>query len=169
MIYTRTLIARLAVTLSEKIEGVKMHAKNFVVAVPAGLLATAGMTVVMLMAPVAGMPAINMPRVLGYSVGMPLSAGMVLNFILGVVLALSFAVFLTRGFPVPAWLNGVVFGIALWSFLMIIGGPVIGWGLFASRTASPIGTILTSFLGHIVFGWTLAFTYQKVSSRAWQL
>lgn len=169
MIYTRTFIARIAVTVSEKLEGVKMHGRNILVAVPAGLVATAVMTVVMLMAPVAGIPAINMPRVLGWSVGMPLSAGMVLNFVLGVGLAILFAFLLTRGFPVPAWANGVLFGIALWALLMIIVGPMIGWGLFAAGTAFPFGIILTSLLGHIAFGWTLGFAYEKVLTQVWQM
>lgn len=165
MIYTRTFIARLAVTVSEKTEGVKTQAKNIAVAVPAGLIATAVMTVVMLMAPLAGVPAINMPRVLGWSVGVPLAAGVVLNFVLGVLLALLFAVFLTRRFAAHAWMNGALFGVAIWAFLMIIGGPLIGWGVFASRTASPLDTILTSFLGHLAFGWTLGFVYQKIVLR----
>ncbi len=140
-----------------------MQGRKIVVAVPAGLVATAVMTVVMLMAPVAGIPAINMPRVLGWSVGMPLSAGMVLNFIVGVGLALLFAVYLSRRFAVPFWMLGAFLGVALWLFLMVFVGPVIGWGLFASRTASPWGTVLTSLIGHLAFGLTLGFTYEKVA------
>lgn len=165
MVYTRTFIARVAAGVSEKIEGVKMQRNNIVVAVPAGLIATAAMTVLMLMAPVAGIPAINMPRVLGWSVGVRLSTGMVLNFVLGVVLAVLFAIFLTRRFAAASWVIGTLFGLALWAFLMLIGGPAIGWGLFASRTASPVGTVLTTFFGHIAFGWTLGFTYEKAAMR----
>lgn len=165
MLYTRTFIARVAVTVSDKIEGVKMQAKNIIVAVPAGMVATAVMTVVMLMAPAAGFPAINMPRVLGWSIGMPLSGGMVLNFVLGVALAIGFTVFFSRWFAAPSWMLGAFFGIALWLFLMIVAGPMIGWGLFASRTPSPWGTVLTSFVGHLAFGWTLGFTYEIVAER----
>src|SRR5512140_14539 len=165
MIYTRTFIARVAVTVTEQMGGMKMHSRNVAVAVPAGLVATAVMTVVMLMAPVAGIPAINMPRVLGWSVGVPLSAGMVLNFAMGVTLALLFALGFIRQFALAAWMNGILFGMALWAFLMVVGGPVIGWGLFAAKTASPLGTILTTFLGHMAFGWTLGFTYEKVIVR----
>ncbi len=163
MVYTRTFIARVAVAVSEKIERVKMRGKNIVVALPAGLIATAVMTVVMLMAPVAGIPAINMPRVLGWSVGVPLSTGMVLNFVLGVALAVLFAVFLARRLGFPEWISGALYGIALWLFLMVIAGPLIGWGFFAYSTAFPIGTILTSFLGHLAFGLTLGFAYEKVA------
>jgi hypothetical protein len=165
MVYTRTFLARLAVAVSEKSEAVKKKAKNFALAIPAGLIAAAAMTVVMLMAPVLGIPAINLPRVLGWLIRAPLSVGMVLNFLLGMVMALLFAAFYSRWSAIPGWVQGVLFGMALWFFLMIVAGPLIGWGLFGTRTASPMGTLLTSVLGHLVFGWTLGFTYGKIELR----
>ena len=165
MLYARTFFPRLAVEATEKSKGMKLQGKDIVPSVPAGLVATAAMTVVMLMAPLAGLPAINMPRIVGWSIGAPLSTGLVLNFLLGVALALLFGAFYSRQIAVSVWVHGVVFGVALWLLLQIVVGPLIGWGLFASRTPLPLGTLLTSLLGHLVFGWTLGFVYERIRLR----
>jgi hypothetical protein len=165
MLCSRTFFPRLAVEATEKSKGMKLQRKDIVPAVPAGLIATAAMTVVMLMAPLAGLPSINMPRVVGWSIRAPLSTGLVLNFLLGVALALLFGAFYSRRIAVSVWVHGVVFGVALWLLLLSLVGPIIGWGLFASRTSSPSGTLLTSLLGHLVFGWTLGFVYERISLR----
>jgi hypothetical protein len=163
--YTRTFIARLAVALSDRIEELKMQGQRIAVALPAGLVATAVMTVVMLLTPLAGLPAINMPRVLGWAVGMPLSVGVVLDFIVGVVIAAMYALFFTRRFSGAGWMNGLVFGFGLWLVLMVIAGPLMGWGLFAFSTASPFGTMLTCLLGTLPYGCTLGFAHEIAARR----
>lgn len=146
-----------------------MQEKNIAIAVPAGLAATGVMSVVMLLAPLFGIPEVNLPRLLGTFVGMSLSVGMLLYFILGIGVAVFFATVFSRWLPAPAWLQGALLGVGLWLFLMVIGGPLIGWGLFASNTSAPAGILLTSLLGHLAFGVTLGYTYEKVALRIWSV
>ena len=141
--------------------------KNILVAIPAGLAATGVMTIVMLLAPIIGIPEVNLPRLIGTLLGMSLSVGLLLHFTLGIGVAILFAVGFTGRSMAPTWLQGLLYSVAVWLFLMLVAGPVGGWGLFASHTASPSGVLLTSLLGHLAFGTTMGLIYEKAALRLW--
>ncbi len=142
-----------------------MREKNIAIAVPAGLIATAVMAVVMLLAPLAGIPEINLPRAIGWWIGLPLSGGLILFFLFGIVAAMLFVIRVYGRLSLPLPLLGTLFGVGLWLCLMTIGGPLIGWGMFASKTGRPLGTLLTTLVGHIAIGGTLGFAYERVIKR----
>ena len=146
-----------------------MQEKNLMVAFPVGLAASGVMTVVMLLTPLVGLPEINIPRLLANWMGTSLSMGMLTYFLLGVGLSVFFATIFSRWLVAPAWLQGLLFGVVLWLFFMVMGSPLIGWGLFASNTGSPGGTLITSLLGHFSFGATLGFAYEKTGMRVWSM
>lgn len=56
----------------------------------AGIIGTAIMTVVMMVAPMMGMPKMSPPKILAGMLGMPILVGWVMHFVIGIVFAFAY-------------------------------------------------------------------------------
>ncbi|MBT3347542.1 MAG: hypothetical protein HOM84_04970 [Thiotrichales bacterium] len=137
-------------------------------AIIAGLSATALMSVVAMMAPMMGMPKMDFGDMLGTNnpmMAMPYMAGWMMHFVVGVVLAIVYALMvsnikcLIKGLPErssPA--RGVIFAMIPFVIAQSMMMPMMGNGFWSN---GDMMMIMGSLIGHIVFGATLGSVYKE--------
>ncbi|MBX2991820.1 MAG: DUF2938 family protein [Bacteroidetes bacterium] len=136
---------------------------NFGKAVLAGLAGTLVMTVVMLMAPLIGMPPMPIGNMLAGFMGIPVALGWAGHFMIGGVLAVIYATVFANRLPGSPFVRGALYGLIPWFIAQIMVNPMMGAGMFASNTPAPIMMVLGSMLGHLVYGAVLGAVYGKAS------
>ena len=141
-----------------------MQTNNVTKTVFAGLAATAVMTMIMLMAPLMGMPEMNIGKMLGEFMGVPTAVGWLAHFMIGTVLAIIFARILFSRLPGSPVVKGLLFGLVPWFVAQVMMNPMMGAGLFASNTPAPMMMVMGSLLGHAVYGAVLGGVYGRASS-----
>lgn len=124
-------------------------------AVLAGLLATAVMTALMLMAPMLGMPPMNIGKLLASRMGGNIALGWVGHFMIGTVLALIYAGFFVHRLRGPAGARGAVFSLLPWLVAQSVMMPMMGMGFFSGSMLMAVG----SLMGHLVYGFVLGQVY----------
>jgi uncharacterized membrane protein YagU involved in acid resistance len=130
-------------------------------AVAAGLIGTAAMTVVGLwVAPLMGMPAMNPAQMLAGAMGGNLALGWMAHLMIGVVLALIYAV-AAPALPGKPVVRGALYGIAPYLMAQIIVIPMMGMPLFSGSVVMAMG----SLVGHMVYGAIVGGVYGPVEAR----
>jgi hypothetical protein len=143
-----------------------MMQQNFGKAAAAGLAGTLAMTMLMLMAPIMGMPEMNIGKMLGGFMGIPEAIGWIAHFMIGIVLALIYVYVFSSKLPGNGIVRGALYGLIPWFVSQIMVNPMMGAGLFASNTPAPILTVMGSLMGHLVYGAVLGGVYgTKVALR----
>jgi len=91
--------------------------KNLIVmkSVTAGALGTLAMTIFAAMAPLMGMPEMNVPKMLSGAMGLPMVFGWVAHFMVGIVLALLYATVFYNRFKG----SRVIKGIQCWNIFRL--------------------------------------------------
>ncbi|HZZ84906.1 MAG TPA: DUF6789 family protein [Anaeromyxobacteraceae bacterium] len=135
---------------------------NWTRAVVAGLVATAAMTALMLMAPRMGLPPMNIGAMLGSVMGGSLLLGWMTHFAIGAALALAYAAFFASRLPGPGFARGALYALAPWLAAGLMVMPMMGAGLFGGAFAAGFG----SLMGHLVYGAVLGGLYRPAESRA---
>jgi len=137
-------------------------------AILAGFIATLVMTTIMYMAPMMGMPKMDVAAMLGGMLGQampePMSSawlmGMILHFVNGsVIFPLIYASVLYNLLPGAPWRKGIVWGLILWFISQAMVMPMMGAGLFSSHTPQPLMTVIGSLVGHFIYGAILGGIY----------
>lgn len=124
-------------------------------AVLAGMFATAIMTALMLMAPMMGMPPMNIGKMLASQMGGNIALGWAAHFMIGVVLALIYAGFFVRRLRGPAAVRGAVFSLLPWLVAQLVMMPMMGMGFFSGSMLMAAG----SLMGHLAYGFVLGQVY----------
>lgn len=133
--------------------------KNPGKSIVAGLIGTLVMTGFMLMAPMMGMPEMNIGKMLGMFMGMPEMAGWLAHFMIGSVLAVFYAVIFQPKIPGNGVVRGMMFGLIPWLMAQVIVNPMMGAGFFAMNTPAPMAMVMGSLMGHLVYGAVLGSVY----------
>jgi uncharacterized membrane protein YagU involved in acid resistance len=128
---------------------------NWKRAVAGGLVATAVMTVLMLMAPVMGLPPMNIGAMLGSMMGGSLFLGWMAHFAIGTVLAIVYAAIFATRLPGPGFLRGALYGLVPWIMAQLVVMPMMGAGAFGGSFGAGFG----SLMGHLVYGAVLGGIY----------
>lgn len=131
-------------------------------AVLAGITGTAAMTMLMLLAPRMGMPPMNIGAMLGSMMGGNVALGWVAHFMIGSILAVSYAVIFAARFPGPAAVRGALFSLLPWLMSQLIVMPMMGMGLFSGSMLAAGG----SLMGHLVFGAVTGSIYGTPAESA---
>lgn len=100
-------------------------------AVLGGLTGTAAMTVLMLMAPLMGLPPMNIGKMLGSVMGGVVALGWIAHFMIGTVLALGYAAFFAGRLPGPPVARGAAYSLLPWLMAQLVVMPMMGAGLFS--------------------------------------
>ena len=134
----------------------------------AGLVATAGMTALLLVEPSVGLPKIAMGQVLASSLGFTTAhldagpaVGWVLHFAIGGVLALIYAAAIEARLPGPGVMRGVLYGLLVFLVAQVVFMPLVGGGLFSRGDPE---LITGSLLGHLLYGAILGWGYHGLRS-----
>src|SRR5260370_29396641 len=123
----------------------------------AGVVGTSVMTALMLMAPLMGLPPMNIGQMLGSIMGGSTVAGWMAHFVIGTMLAGIYAVFFVQRLPgVPA-VRGAIFALLPWLVAQVAVMPMMGAGLFSGSMIAAGA----SLIGHIVYGAAVGAAYGK--------
>lgn len=128
-------------------------------AVAAGIAGTIVMTAFAMIAPLMGMPEMNIPRMLADFMGFPVIVGWLAHFMIGTVLALAYASVFVRKLPGQPAVKGILFGLIPWFMAQILVNPMMGAGIFAVNTPAPLMMVIGSLAGHVVYGAVAGFVY----------
>lgn len=93
---------------------------NYLALAVAGIVGTALMTMVMIMAPKMGMPKMDVPGMLAGMLGGNKGVGMMMHFVMGILFAFAYTFLPT--FADNIWLNAVVLGFVHW----LVVGALMG-------------------------------------------
>lgn len=124
-----------------------------------GIIGTAVMTVVMMIAPMMGMPKMNPPQMLSMMMGFPIIVGWIVHFMIGVIFAMAYAfLFINVVKKVNNnILKGAIFGMAVFIFaqiMMAIMGAMMGG--MPPMEGSMMLIMIGSIMGHVIFGIVVA-------------
>lgn len=133
-------------------------------AVIAGLAATAAMTVFTFMAPLMNIE-MNILGMLAGTMGAPVIVGWIAHFMIGVILAVSFAVVYYPNFGSSNKIkSGAIFSLVPWLMAQIVVMPMMaivnGGTYFSGFFSGSIVLAFASLMGHLLFGVVLGLIYK---------
>jgi hypothetical protein len=120
-----------------------------------GLIATAAMTLLMLVAPMMGMPKMPIGEMLAGFMGIPVVFGWIAHFMIGVVLAAAYVIFWKDRLSSKPVVKGLLFSLIPFFIAQIIVMPMMGAGLFSMNSGAPMMMVMGSLIGHLVYGAVL--------------
>ena len=144
---------------------------NVLSAVISGILGTFAISMVMAVAPMMGMPKMNIVDMLSTMFGKSnLVLGWMMHLMMGAVFALIYAFLWSIGIGSAGWLSGLIFGAAHWLVVGLIMGviPIMHAGIKNGDVEAPGlwmtnqgGTLsfIGGLMGHMVFGLVVALVY----------
>jgi uncharacterized membrane protein YagU involved in acid resistance len=144
---------------------------NILGAIIAGMPGTIAISTVMAMAPMLGMPKMDIVDMLSTMFGKPNRLmGWVLHFMMGAIFALIYSFIWSVGVGSATWVNGLIFGGVHWLVAGMVMGmiPVMHVGIKRGEVQAP-GLWMTNhggmtafaggLIGHLVFGVVVALVY----------
>lgn len=128
----------------------------------AGIIGTVIMTIVMMVAPMMGMPKMSPPELLSGMLGLPVIVGWMMHFMVGIMFAAGYVLFFK---PITAIANivvkGAVFGAVVFVFAQLM---MVVMGLMMPMPAmegSMILTMMGSLIGHVIYGIAVSKVVEK--------
>lgn len=150
---------------------------NIIGAVAAGLAGTIVMSVLLAMAPLMGLPKMDIVGMLAtmFTKKANTALGWVLHLMMGIVFAIIYAVLWSAGLGRAGVSGGALFGAAQWlivGMIMGMGVPLMHVGVSSGSVKAPgywmtaNGNGLMAFvgglLGHVVFGVVVGLVYTLI-------
>lgn len=137
-------------------------------AVPAGVIATAVMTALLLIEPAIGLPEIAIGQLLSTSLSITTAhfaigpaMGWLIHFLVGIAWALFYvSVALTR-LPGAPFVRGLAYGFLVFLLAQSLLLPLVSGGFFSGGNLS---MLTGSLLGHLVYGGVLGWVYGEPAS-----
>jgi uncharacterized membrane protein YagU involved in acid resistance len=117
----------------------------------AGLLATTAMTMLMLAAPLMGMPPMNIGAMLRSKKGGMVALVGLAHFMIGTILAVAYGLWFADWLPGAPAARGALFALLPWLVAQLVMMPMMGMGLFSGSVMAALG----SLMGHLVYGAVL--------------
>ncbi len=141
-----------------------MKKVNFLNVVISGVAATIAMTALMFMAPMMGMPKMNIAKMLGSMMGNNEMLGWIAHFMIGIILAFIYAAIFYKKFTPKGSINGLIFSFIPWlaaqlmvmPMMMTMKGMSFTAGIFSGSLIMAMG----SLMGHLVYGLVLGVIYK---------
>ena len=128
----------------------------------AGLAGTFVMTLLMLMAPLMGMPKMPIGDMLGQFLHIGPVAWWVMHFVIGIVLAAIYAALFAARLPGSAPLRGALYGAGVFVVAQVAVTPMMGGGVFSGGN---MPVLAGSPIGHLVYAGIVAGLYGRPEER----
>lgn len=139
-----------------------------VVAVIAGLIATAVFTGWMSTAPAMGFPNMDMIGLMGTMLTPHTAAayavGTAFHFVTGTALAFLYVWLWTRGWGQPTWPWGLAYGAVHGMLSLALLPGLLKVHPRPPRIAPTVGLMLGMILGHLIYGVIVAVTYARMAN-----
>lgn len=126
--------------------------------VKGGIIATLIMTVMMLAAPMMGMPKMPIGNMLAGFMHVPVAVGWIMHFMIGIILAAGYVFIFQSILPSTDLIKGILYGLIPFLLAQIMVMPIMGAGFFSSNTPAPLLMVMGSLIGHIIYGAVLGLT-----------
>ena len=125
----------------------------------AGVIGTALMSLVMFVAPMMGIPKMSPPNILAGMTGMPIIAGWVMHFMIGIIFAFAYTYLFAPKVKISnLFFKGAVFGFVVFIFAQIMLA-IMGVMLPMPKMEGSIMLIMTgSVIGHVIYGMAVSKT-----------
>jgi uncharacterized membrane protein YagU involved in acid resistance len=136
----------------------------------AGAIATAAMTIFTFMASLMGFE-MDIPKMLAGTMNAPIVVGWTAHFMIGEILAVSFAiVFLKKTNKSANLTSGAMFGLIPWLIAQVMVMPVMsiinGGSYAAGLFSASIIIAMASLIGHLIYGAVLGSIYKPKIATA---
>jgi len=131
-------------------------------AVEAGLAGTAVMTMLMLVAPKMGLPPMPIGQMLGNFLHIGAALGWAMHFMIGVGLAVGYALVFADWLPGRAAARGMVFSLIPFLMAQVAVTPMMGGPIFSG---GDVKMIMGSLMGHLVYGAFVGVVYGWLPAR----
>lgn len=123
----------------------------------AGIIGTAVMTIVMMVASMLGMPKMSPPKMLSEMSGMPIAIGWAMHFMIGIGFALFYTFLCVIKNKISnVFMKGAAFGIIAFIIAQVMMGIIGKIMPMPKIEDSMILVMMGSLLGHIIFGIVVA-------------
>jgi hypothetical protein len=150
------------------------HHVNLSRAFLGGFVATVIFTTILYLAPLVGIPRMDIAARLGTLFGHGVPAvwsglwwlGMIWHFANGALFfPLLYSYFIYGVLPAENWVRGMVWGILLWVLMEMILVPLTGGGFFNEAATLPAYRLLFGFLLHAIYGTTFGVVAGEQAQR----
>jgi hypothetical protein len=124
-----------------------------------GIIGTAIMTIVTMIAPMMGMPKMSPPALLASMMGMPIIAGWVMHFIIGIIFALAYTYLFAPKIKISNIIaKGAVFGFVVFVFAQVMMSIMGAMLPMPAPEGSLLLMMMGSLVGHLIYGIAVAKT-----------
>ena len=130
--------------------------------IAAGAVGTAAMTMLMLGAPLMGMPKMPIGEMLGTFLHIGSAAGWAMHVVIGLMLALIYAAWFAERLPGGPGGSGAIYGLGVFLVAQLAVMPMMGGGVFSGGNLS---MIMGSLLGDLVYGALVGLVYGAGTRR----
>lgn len=138
-----------------------------VAGIVAGLIATAVLSVLMLLKGMMGvMPDLDVIAMIAGMMGTGAMMGWIAHFMIGAVYGLVFSQIAGHGATGATIVRGVGLGVAGWLVMMIALMPMAGGGAFGLAMPSGMMVPVATLMLHVIFGAVLGFSFAKLTGGA---
>jgi hypothetical protein len=124
--------------------------------IAAGAVGTAAITMLMLGAPLMGMPRMPIGEMLGSFLHIGSAAGWAMHVVIGLVLALIYAAWFAARLPGGPAGSGAIYGLGVFLVAQVVVTPMMGGGVFSGGN---VPMIIGSLIGHLVYGALVGAVY----------
>lgn len=125
----------------------------------AGIIGTAIMTIVMMVAPMMGIPKMSPPEMLSGMMGVPIFVGWMIHFMIGIIFAFAYTYVCILKWKISnVWLKGALFGVIVFIFAQIMMASMGAVMPMPEMEGSKVMMMIGSLMGHIIFGMAVAKT-----------
>jgi hypothetical protein len=114
------------------------------------------MTMLMLGAPLMGMPKMPLGEMLGNVLHIGSAAGWAMHVVIGLVLALIYAAWFAARLPGGPALRGAIYGFGVFLVAQLVVTPMMGGGVFSGGN---MAVLAGSVMGHLVYGALVGAVY----------
>ncbi|SRR5712691_8798812 len=125
-------------------------------AIAAGAVGTAAITMIMLGAPLMGMPRMPIGDMLGSLLHIGSVAGWAMHVVIGLTLALIYGGWFATRLPGGPAVRGAIYGLGVFLVAQVVVTPMMGGGVFSGGNLSMIAG---SLAGHLVYGVLVGLIY----------
>ena len=138
-----------------------MDSKKLKQALIGGIIATAAMTMLMLVAPMMGMPDMKIGNMMAGFMGIPVWAGWAMHLMIGIIWAMVFVFLVKNRLTLSPALKGMLFAILPWMLMQLMVMPMMSMGVFSVNSTDPMKMVMGTLMGHLVYGLVLGISTKQ--------
>ena len=124
-----------------------------------GIIGTILMTIVTMIAPMMGMPKMSPPAMLASMTNMPIAAGWVMHFMIGIIFAFAYTYLFAPKVKISnIFLKSAVFGLVVFVFAQIMMAIMGAMLPMPKMEGSMMLMMIGSIMGHVIYGMSVSRT-----------